>query len=89
MGSTVVWRDGMDHPVVKTGVRNLPKKPVPWTGCAVIYLADGSRLESSWRSRGPLTCEQAREAMHAVVSDMIADLKDEISVDAGFVMQCR
>lgn len=89
MGSTVVWRDGMDRPVVKTGVRNLPKKPVPWWGTAVVYLADGSRIETEWHSRGKMTCEQAREAMHAAVKDMIADIKDDVSVDAGFVMQCR
>lgn len=79
----------MDAPVVMTGTRNLPKKPVRWWGTAVIYLKDGGRTESSWNSKGPVTVEQAQLAMHAVVQEMVKEVENDEAVDAGFVMQCR
>lgn len=79
----------MDAPVVQTGVKNLPKKPVRWWGAAVIYLADGTRSEANWFSKGPMTVEQAQLAMHAVVEELVKDVEQDEAVDAGFVMQCR
>lgn len=90
MGSVIRWRDGQKHPEVVTGLRNLPKKPVRWWGSAVIFLRDGSRIESNWNSRGAITVDEAREAMRAVAKDLIAELDDpEDAIDSGFVMNCR
>lgn len=79
----------MAAPVVVTGVRNLPKKPVRWWGTAVIYLRDGGRTETSWNSRGAMTVEQARLAMVAAVEQMVKEVDKDEAVDSGFVMQCR
>lgn len=90
VGSFIRWRDGQKHPEVVTGVRNLPKKPVIWWGSAVIFLRDDSRIESDWRSRGPITVVQAKDAIRAVARDMIADLTNpDDAIDSGFVMHCR
>lgn len=90
MGSLIRWRDGQKHPEVVTGLRNLPKKPVKWWGSAVIFLRDGSSIQSDWRSRGAITVDDAREAIRAVAKDMIADLDDPSdAIDSGFMMQCR
>lgn len=83
----------MPAPVVVTGMKNLPKKPVRWWGAAVFYMKDGSRAEANWNSRGPMTIEQAQLAMRAVVDQLVADIRKEQAfddaVDAGYVMQCR
>lgn len=89
MASTVIWRDGMASPEVSTGLKNLPKKPVIWWGSAVVYLKDGTRSESTWRARKPMTTDQAKEAMRAVVKDLISDIDKDLAVDSGFIMQCR
>ncbi|AEY69635.1 hypothetical protein PEp14_00046 [Erwinia phage PEp14] len=90
MAVTVTWRDGWKHPIVTPSLRQLPRKAVVWWGDAVIYMKDGSRLESSWHSRRPISAEQAKEAMRAVAADMIADLENpDDAVDSGFVMKCR
>lgn len=90
MSVRVTWRDGMPYPVVTPSIKQLPKKPVIWWGDAVIYLRDGTHLESSWHSKRPITVEQAKEAMRAVARDMIADLENpDDAVDSGFVMNCR
>lgn len=79
----------MAAPVVTTGVKNLPKKPVRWWGAAVIYLKDGTRTEASWFSKGPMTVDQAKLAMHEVVEQLAKEVENDEAVDAGFVMQCR
>ena len=80
----------MTNPVVTPGVKFIPKKAVVWWGTAVIYLKDGSRLESSWHSRRPIDVEQAKAAIQAVAADMIKDLENpDDGIDAGFVMSCR
>ena len=73
--ATVTWHNGMQRPVITPGLRYLPKKPVRWWGSAVVYLADGSRIESDWRSHGPMTTEQARIAMQEVVKQMISEIQ--------------
>ena len=55
----------------------------------MIYLADGTYSEHTWHSKGPMTVEQARLAMHAVVEQLVKDVEQDEAVDAGFVMQCR
>lgn len=79
----------MAAPVVTTGVKNLPRKPVVWWGAAVIYMKDGSYTEANWHSKGPMTVEQAQLAMHAVVKELVDEVNNDDAVDAGFVMQCR
>lgn len=89
MASVVKWRNGEKHPSVVTGMRNLPKRPVPWWGTATLYLKDGSKIESRWNSRGPITVEQAKLAMHQVVSELVLEVNAEDGVDACYIMQCR
>lgn len=89
MASTVKWRNGEKHPTVVTGMRNLPKRPVPWWGTAVVYLNDGSKSEASWKSRGPITVEQAKLAMHEVVQELVSEVGAEEGSDASYIMQCR
>ncbi|AXF51472.1 hypothetical protein PQA73_gp44 [Erwinia phage Pavtok] len=90
MGVRVTWRDGMQHPTVTPSIRQLPRKPVVWWGHAVIYMRDGSRLETYWHSKRPIDVDQAKEAMRAVAADMIKDLENpDEATDSGFVMQCR
>lgn len=84
----VTWRDGGGVPVC-SNMRSLPKKPVIWWGSAFIELPGGGKVETSWRSRGKMTVEQAREALRAVVLDLVEEHRETGAVDAGFYMECR
>lgn len=89
MAVSVTWRNGMSNPVVHPAVRFLPRKPVVWWGTAVIYLKDGSRIESAWHSKRRLTIDQARAAMQQVAADLATEVTDEEATDSGFIMSCR
>lgn len=84
----VTWRDGTGMPVC-SNLRSLPKKPVIWWGQAFIVLPNGEQVETSWRSRQKMTVDQAKDALRAVVLDLVKEHQETGAVDAGFYMECR
>lgn len=87
--SRITWSNRIGgHPIVDNA-RSVPKRPVPWHGQIWLLMPDGARHVRSWKSKSPITRQQAQAVLALMLDDLIAECGRDAAVDSGFRLECR
>lgn len=88
MSALIKWDNRMPtvYPMTKG---RLPKKPVVWMGAIWLQIPGGELDTRSWRSNGPITCEQARTVLDQLLTALINEHGKDAAVWSGFWCKSR
>lgn len=88
MSAQIRWSNSMvDRAPIVLG--RLPKKPVIWFGEIYLTMPDGEKDIRAWKSKQPMTCENAKTVLGQLLDMLIGEHGKDSAIDSGFWLKSR
>ena len=87
--SRIVWSNQVGGLPVVDNARSVPSRPVIWWGLVWLLLPSGERNTRKWRTKTPVTRQQAQEVLSIMLADLVEECGADSAVDSGFRLECR